>query len=155
MCWCGRGICEWYRDLILANHGPIAFEEISLAGCPVVGVRTGSPLVLPGETGILGERLPPGSECLVCEDDKNPLTFFIDGIDQAKSPIRREVRELASKQSKTSTIVDLILKTQRKLKGRPDEGVSYPGNHCGSTEDVRVPAIAILPLTSFGEFKSS
>ena len=35
------------------DHGPLALQEILLAGCPTVGVRTGVSFVRHGETGIL------------------------------------------------------------------------------------------------------
>ena len=50
--------CAYLAD---DDHGPLAMQEILLAGCPTVGVRTGASFVRHGETGIVVERLPPAA----------------------------------------------------------------------------------------------
>jgi hypothetical protein len=49
--------CAYLAD---DDHGPLALQEILLAGCPTVGVRTGAAFVRDGVTGVLVERLPRG-----------------------------------------------------------------------------------------------
>ena len=39
------------------DRGPLALAEILLCGCPTVGLPTGAPFVLPGQSGILLDRL--------------------------------------------------------------------------------------------------
>ena len=46
--------CAYLAD---DDHGPLALQEILLAGCLVVGVRTGASFVKTGETGIVVDRL--------------------------------------------------------------------------------------------------
>jgi hypothetical protein len=53
--------CAYLAD---DDHGPLALQEILLAGCPTVGVRTGASFVRHGETGAVVDRLPPGASCL-------------------------------------------------------------------------------------------
>jgi hypothetical protein len=47
--------CAYLAD---DDHGPLALEEILLAGCPTVGVRTGASLIDDGITGVWVPRLP-------------------------------------------------------------------------------------------------
>ncbi|MFQ3592162.1 MAG: glycosyltransferase [Gemmataceae bacterium] len=53
--------CAYLAD---DDHGPLALQEILLAGCPVVGVRTGAPFIQDGVTGVFVDRLPPGAKCV-------------------------------------------------------------------------------------------
>jgi glycosyltransferase involved in cell wall biosynthesis len=50
--------CAYLAD---DDHGPLALQEILLAGCPAVGVRTGASFVQHGLTGYLVDRLPPAA----------------------------------------------------------------------------------------------
>ena len=45
---CRSRACAYLAD---DDHGPLALQEILLAGCPTVGVRTGASFVRHGETG--------------------------------------------------------------------------------------------------------
>jgi hypothetical protein len=50
-------------DLADDDHGPLALQEILLAGCPTVGVRTGASNSLPGKRSIVVILVgPPGFE---------------------------------------------------------------------------------------------
>ena len=59
--------CAYLAD---DDHGPLALQEILLAGCPTVGVRTGASFVKSGETGVLVDRLPPGRQCAETDEDE-------------------------------------------------------------------------------------
>ncbi len=61
------------------DHGPLSLQEILLAGCPTVGVRTGASFVRRGETGIFVNRLPLGVSCLECDEDAAALDAFMKG----------------------------------------------------------------------------
>ena len=65
-------MCAYLAD---DDHGPLALQEILLAGCPTVGVRTGAAFVRYGATGFVVDRLPLGRQCVGGEDDEidNPL----------------------------------------------------------------------------------
>jgi hypothetical protein len=69
--------CAYLAD---DDHGPLALQEILLAGCPVVGVRTGAPFIQDGVTGVFVERLPPGAKCLENDADPAALGLFVAGI---------------------------------------------------------------------------
>ena len=62
--------CAYLAD---DDHGPLALQEILLAGCPTVGVRTGAPFVEQGKTGILVDRLPPGAGCVGNDEETAAL----------------------------------------------------------------------------------
>jgi hypothetical protein len=98
--------CAYLAD---DDHGPLALQEILLAGCPTVGVRTGASFVRHGETGILVDRLPPGAACVECDPDALALDAFIDAIEQAQSLDRGMVREVAAGQFDTTSIVNSLL----------------------------------------------
>lgn len=61
------------------DHRPLALQEILLAGCPTVGVRTRPSFVRRGETGIFVNRLPLGVSCLECDEDAAALDAFMKG----------------------------------------------------------------------------
>lgn len=69
--------CAYLAD---DDHGPLALQEILLAGCPVVGVRTGAAFVQHGVTGTLVDRLPPGRTCISADADQAVLAIFADAI---------------------------------------------------------------------------
>ena len=100
--------CAYLAD---DDHGPLALQEILLAGCPTVGVRTGASFVRHGEMGIVVKRLPPGAACVECEQDAVALDTFIDAVEQAQSIDRRSVRSLAADQFDTTRIVDGLLES--------------------------------------------
>jgi hypothetical protein len=80
------------------DHGPLALQEILLAGCPTVGVRTGISFVRPGETGVVVDRLPPGRQCAESADDVRALAVFMEAIEEALALDRHIVRDRAAKQ---------------------------------------------------------
>jgi hypothetical protein len=59
--------CAYLAD---DDHGPLALQEILLAGCPVVGVRTGAPFIHDGIPGVFVDCLPPGAKCVKSDDDQ-------------------------------------------------------------------------------------
>lgn len=79
---------DWHRG---DDHGPMALQEILLAGCPTVGVRTGASFVRNGETGVVVDRLPPGSQCAESDADVRALAVFMAAIDQAQTIDRPSV----------------------------------------------------------------
>ena len=116
--------CAYLAD---DDHGPLALQEIMLAGCPVIGVRTGASLISDGETGVIVDRLPPGAACVECDADTLALDAFIVAIEQAQTLDRGMVRGLATGQFDTDKIIDaLVSNLQRAVKG---------GNHCAGTTD--------------------
>lgn len=98
--------CAYLAD---DDHGPLALQEILLAGCPTVGVRTGASFVRTGETGVAVDRLPPGASCVECDADAVALDDFIDAIDQAQTIDRPSVRAIAAEHFNTRSIVDSLL----------------------------------------------
>jgi hypothetical protein len=98
--------CAYLAD---DDHGPLALQEILLAGCPTVGVRTGASFVRHGETGIVVDRLPPGASCVECDADALALETFVDAIEQAQTIDRPTVRSIAAEQFNTASILDGLL----------------------------------------------
>lgn len=98
--------CAYLAD---DDHGPLALQEILLAGCPTVGVRTGASFVRTGVTGVVVDRLPPGAHCAESDDDVRALTVFIEAIEEAQSMDRHSVRDLAAEQFDTDRIVDSVI----------------------------------------------
>ncbi|HMF15365.1 MAG TPA: hypothetical protein VKE94_23785 [Gemmataceae bacterium] len=115
--------CAYLAD---DDHGPLALEEILLAGCPTVGVRTGASFVRDGVTGCLVDRLPPGADCLACDDDQAALAAYLDAVSQAQALDRRSVRELASVQFDTQTILTTILDALDACRTIARTGVDRP-----------------------------
>ena len=104
--------CAYLAD---DDHGPLALQEILLAGCPTVGVRTGAAFVEHGQTGVIVGRLPPGFSCVTCEEDAIALDAFLDAIELAQTLDRHTVRALAADQFNTTRIVDQLLESLRSL----------------------------------------
>jgi hypothetical protein len=100
--------CAYLAD---DDHGPLALQEILLAGCPTVGVRTDASFVRHRETGIVVDRLPPGASCVECDADALALDAFIDAIEQAQTIDRPSVRAIAAEQFDTTRIVDGLLES--------------------------------------------
>ncbi|MGB0600503.1 MAG: glycosyltransferase [Rubripirellula sp.] len=98
--------CAYLAD---DDHGPLALQEILLAGCPTVGVRTGASFFRHGETGIIADRLPPGAACIECEQDVDALAVFIDSVQHAQTMDRRLVRQFAADQFNTTRITDQVI----------------------------------------------
>jgi hypothetical protein len=100
--------CAYLAD---DDHGPLALQEILLAGCPTVGVRTGASFVRAGETGVLVGRLPPGRQCVETDEDERALAVYMDAIALAQSMDRESVRLRASGQFATACIADQVIAT--------------------------------------------
>jgi len=98
--------CAYLAD---DDHGPLALEEILLAGCPTVGVRTGASFVRDGVIGYLVDRLPPGRQCVENEDDEAALGAYLDVLGQAQSLSRSDVRDQASIEFGTASIVEAVI----------------------------------------------
>jgi len=98
--------CAYLAD---DDHGPLALQEILLAGCPTVGVRTGASFVRNGETGVVVDRLPPGRQCAESDADVRALAVFMDAIEQAQSMDRQSVRDRTTEQFDTERIIDDVI----------------------------------------------
>ena len=97
------------------DHGPLALQEILLAGCPAVGVRTGASFVRTGETGVVVDRLPPGRQCAESDADVRALAVFMEAIEQAQTLDRHSLRDRAADQFNSERIVDIILKSLNSI----------------------------------------
>ena len=89
------------------DHGPLALQEILLAGCPTVGVRTGASFVHTGETGVIVDRLPPGGQSVVRDSDASALK--VDSLGRTLSFDRHTVRERAAIQFNTNRVLDAVV----------------------------------------------
>lgn len=98
--------CAYLAD---DDHGPLALQEILLAGCPTVGVRTGASLVEHGETGFLVDRLPPGKSCVANDADQTALGAYLDAVQQARTMDRYRIRAAAAEQFATDRTVESLL----------------------------------------------
>ena len=106
--------CAYLAD---DDHGPLALQEILLAGCPTVGVRTGASLIEADGTGLWVDRLPPGRACVESDEDEAALAAYLDAIHQAQSFDRAEVRCGAAGQFASGGIVDLLLAHLEQARG--------------------------------------
>jgi hypothetical protein len=98
--------CAYLAD---DDHGPLALQEILLAGCPTVGVRTGASFVRDGVTGYVVERLPPGRQCVANDDDKLALAVYLDAVARAQNLGRRSVRAAAERDFSSDAIVERLI----------------------------------------------
>jgi len=98
--------CAYLAD---DDHGPLALQEILLAGCPTVGVRTGASFVRHGVTGYLVERLPPGHQCVANEHDEASLALYLNAVRQAQALNRRDVRSQAAAEFASEGIVGQLI----------------------------------------------
>ena len=105
--------CAYLAD---DDHGPLALQEILLAGCPTVGVRTGASFVRTGETGVLVDRLPPGEASITSEQDAKALDAFLEGIHAAQHLERHTVRALAADQFAAGGIVEAVIAALARLR---------------------------------------
>ncbi|MBX3442980.1 MAG: glycosyltransferase [Planctomyces sp.] len=94
--------CAYLAD---DDHGPLALQEILLAGCPTVGVRTGASFVRDGVTGFVVDRLPPGRQCVENDGDQLALGVYLDAITRAQNLDRHAVRAAAEQQFSSDAIV--------------------------------------------------
>lgn len=98
--------CAYLAD---DDHGPLALQEILLAGCPTVGVRTGASFVRTGEMGVVVDRLPPGQQCVETDEDEQALAAFMESIEQAHAMDRSRVRNRAAELFDTDRIMDAVI----------------------------------------------
>ena len=98
--------CAYLAD---DDHGPLALQEILLAGCPTVGVRTGASLVRNGITGFIVDRLPPGRNCIVTDDDEACLRKYMETVQRAATLDRNDVRSKAAFEFADGRIVDRLI----------------------------------------------
>ena len=98
--------CAYLAD---DDHGPLALQEILLAGCPTVGVRTGASFVKSGKTGVLVDRLPPGRQCVETDEDERALADYLDAVEQAQAMDRESVRQLSAEQFDTERIIEIVI----------------------------------------------
>ena len=101
-------VCAYLAD---DDHGPLALQEIQLAGCPTVGVRTGASLISDQESGIFVDRLPPGAECVSSDEDRVCLEHYVAALETAMLFSRPSVRDIAVSTFNTKQIVDSIIKS--------------------------------------------
>jgi len=98
--------CAYLAD---DDHGPLALQEILLAGCPTVGVQTGASFVRDGETGFLVDRLPPGRQCIASDADETSLDAYLEAVRRAQEIDRPSVRATAAGQFSTERIVNTVV----------------------------------------------
>jgi hypothetical protein len=87
----------------------LALQEILLAGCPTVGVRTGASFVRTGETGVVVDRLPPGRQCAESDEDEQDLVEYLKALEQVQSMDRQYVRVRAAVEFQTDGVVDQLI----------------------------------------------
>jgi hypothetical protein len=98
--------CAYLAD---DDHGPLALQEILLAGCPTVGVRTGASFVTEGVTGYLVNRLPPGKACIESDADQLVLAVYLETIARTQALDRQTVSAAARIEFSTDRIVDQVI----------------------------------------------
>jgi hypothetical protein len=108
--------CAYLAD---DDHGPLALQEILLAGCPTVGVRTGASLIEPDRTGYFVTRLPPGRQCVANADDEVALHSYLETLSQAQDMDRRDVRAAAAESFSTARIVDRVIAALEIARANP------------------------------------
>ena len=111
--------CAYLAD---DDHGPLAIEEILLAGCPVVGVRTGAPFLQDGATGLFVDRLPPGAQCVQNDADKAALEAYLHAIQVVQTLDRKRVHGLASQAFHPAPIVDGLIATLDQIRSESEGG---------------------------------
>lgn len=105
--------CAYLSD---NDHGPLVLQEILLAGCPAVGVRTGAPWVEPGVTGYFVDELP------TCMDPEAlQLTEYVERLRRAQELDRDSVREVAAERFDTIRIVETVLDALQRARARERE----------------------------------
>jgi hypothetical protein len=97
--------CAYLAD---DDHGPLALQEILLAGCPVVGIRTGAPFIQDGLTGVFVDRLPPGAKCVKNDADAAALAEHQCAIHRSQSLPRGRVRSESATRFAPESIVNAI-----------------------------------------------
>ncbi len=108
--------CAYLAD---DDHGPLALQEILLAGCPVVGVCTGAPFIQDGVTGVFVDRLPPGTKCVKNDVDEEALATFVEGIQRIQQFSRVSIRRIIAANFSAPLIVDQIVQSLGSVRERP------------------------------------
>ena len=98
--------CAYLAD---DDHGPLALQEIQLAGCPTVGVRTGASFVRDSVTGFVVDRLPPGRQCVENDTDQIALAVYLDALARVQSLDRDAVRAAAEQEFGTEAVVKSVV----------------------------------------------
>jgi len=98
--------CAFLAD---GEDGPLALQEILLAGCPAIGVKSGASLVEPGRTGQFVDRLPPGLQCVETADDEAALAKYLEVLSQVQDMDRSAVRTSAAECFDTNRIVEHVI----------------------------------------------
>jgi hypothetical protein len=80
----------WCR--LLRRSLRLPSQEILLAGCPVVVVRTGVPFIQDGVSGVFVDRLPSGAKCVKNVADEVALATFVEGIRRVQQTDCHSVR---------------------------------------------------------------
>ena len=111
-----------YDHLADDDHGPLALQEILLAGFPAVGVGTGASFVTTDETGGGVGRLPSGRRCVETERDERALAVYLEAIRQAQTMDREAIHECAREESRTDhtvkTVITALANTGRSLRDK-------------------------------------
>jgi hypothetical protein len=107
--------CAYLAD---DDHGPLALQEILLAGCPTVGVRTGAPFVRDGITGVRVERMPPGGSHLRDDRDRSHHEAYLTAIERAQAMDRHDVRAAAAEEFDTRRISTIVIESLGRLNQR-------------------------------------
>jgi hypothetical protein len=105
--------CAYLAD---DDHGPLALQEILLAGCPTVGVRTGASFVRNGVTGFVVDRLPPGRQCVENDADQLALAVYVDAIARAQALDRQSIRAAAEQEFSQDAIVEEMITALEQLR---------------------------------------
>ena len=109
--------CAYLAD---DDHGPLALQEILLAACPVVGVRTGAPFIQDGITGIFVNRLPPGAKCIKNNADEAALAAYIHAVQVLQTRDRKHVREQAALAFHPVPIINGLLEQLDQARSRAE-----------------------------------
>lgn len=106
--------CAYLAD---DDHGPLALQEILLAGCPAVGVRTGVPYLKDHLLGKIVRKLPPGKG-FCSSSDLSHLDRFIKSIAEISFLNRDTIRSIAKSQFNCHAVADDILTRLNVLRHR-------------------------------------
>ena len=104
--------CAYLAD---DDHGPLALQEILLAGCPTVGVRTGAPFIENGITGYFVDQLPPGSNNTSSDIERILLAAYESAVKDLFQLNRHEVQNLSRSTFSTKSIVDELVARLERL----------------------------------------
>ena len=103
-------VCAYLAD---DDHGPLALQEILLAGCPVVGVRTGVPFIKSGVTGFFVDLLPPGLNSVETDLQREQLSIYVELLEKSMSFRRSNIRTLAASTFSADAIVTAVTRRTR------------------------------------------